>query len=148
MAGAEPATAAFWFRRMAHETLVHQWDAASAISGARSGAPQLDPVLAADGIDEYLTMIVPSAHGRSRLLAGLTGSVHVHCSDTSGEWQLDIQPDALEVRREHAKGDVALRGPASGLLLVLLNRLNENDAGVEIFGDASLVAAWHDLVRF
>ena len=62
---------------------------------------------------------------------------------------LDIDPlatNALTARREHAKGDVALRAPASGLLLFLYGRVGP--AVGEVFGDAALLARWQELVKW
>jgi len=63
-------------------------------------------------------------------------SVHLHCTDTDGEWLITrLDADGIEFRREHAKGDVAVRGRADDLLLWLWRRA---DSGVEILGDASV----------
>jgi uncharacterized protein (TIGR03083 family) len=139
----EGQTAAFWARRAAHETLVHRWDIEQ---GAGVAVVPADPALAADGIDEYLDVMV----GMMRVLHTAPGdgeTVHVHCTDTTGEWFLEF-PAAGErtLRREHAKGDVAFRGPAEGLLLYLWGRLPADKAGVETIGDASLTARWSELV--
>jgi hypothetical protein len=50
------------------------------------------------------------------------------------------------VRREHAKADVAVRGPASALELFLYNRRGPD--GLEVFGDEAKAAAWTEKVRF
>ncbi len=128
-----PAAALFWFRRMAHETAVHAWDAAAA---AGTAAP-LDATLASDGIDEFLTVMVPR-----RRPEGLRGTVHVHCTDVAGEWLVDLS--TMTTRREHAKGDVALRGPASDLLLRLVGRAD----GGEVIGDAAVLETFTRAVRY
>jgi uncharacterized protein (TIGR03083 family) len=136
-------TAAFWARRVALETLVHRWDIER---GAGVTVVPADPALAADAIDEYLDVFV----GLMRTLHTAPGageSVHVHCTDTNGEWFVEFPaPGVRTLRREHAKGDVAFRGPAEGLLLFLWGRLSADEAGVETIGDASLAARWRDLV--
>jgi uncharacterized protein (TIGR03083 family) len=125
--------AAFWFRRMAHETAVHAWDVGSACGTATA----IEPALASDGIDELLTVIVPATQPR-----GMTGTLHVHCSDVEGEWTVDLA--TLDVARAHRKGDVALRGPAADVLLHLLDR----DNGGEVFGDAGVLEGWHAAFHF
>lgn len=106
----EGRTARFWQRRMAQETLVHRWDAELG-AGVR-GTP-MDPAVAADGVDEYLDVFA----GLTRVLhtAPEGPSIHVHCTDSEGEWLLQL-PAAGErvLTRQHAKADVALRGPAEG----------------------------------
>ncbi len=131
-AGVTPTTA-FWFRRMANETAVHSWDARSA---AGDPAP-IEAELAADAIDEWLTVMGPL-----RPPEGLSGTVHIHCTDVAGDWTLDLATFAAE--RQSADTDAQLRGPASGILLRLLNRSDEG----EILGDASIFADWDDKVHF
>ncbi len=46
----------------------------------------------------------------------------------------------LSVTHEHGKGDCAVRGSASDLLLYLWTR--KPAADLEVFGDAELAAAW------
>ena len=124
-------TAGWVIRRMAQETAVHRWDAEDA---AGSGWT-IDPALAADGVDEFLDDFTGAVASDA---VPLDGTVHLHCTDVDGEW-LIAQPDAtgpLEVSREHAKGDVAVRGPASDLLLLLWRRRGLD--GLEVFGDRSV----------
>jgi uncharacterized protein (TIGR03083 family) len=140
----EQRPATFWVRRMTHETVVHRADAQLA-TGA---APVIEPDIAADGIDEWLTvMSAPHPGEPDARLAGLKpgGSLHVHAGDMpsgQGEWLIRHGPDGIEVRREHGKGDAALRGPASGLLLVLTRRLTPEQAGAEVLGDPAALANW------
>ncbi len=123
---------AFIPRRMAQETAVHSWDAHRA-----SGSPSpIEPQLAADGIDEFLTVFLPAS--RARLIGD--HSAHVHCTDVDGEWTIQVNEGDVEVTREHAKGAVALRGAASDLLLVLWRRLPADT--VEVHGDPDNVQAF------
>jgi hypothetical protein len=66
--------------------------------------------------------------------------VHVHCGDVAGEWTLRPDPttDAFTVTREHAKGDCAIRGAASDILLGLWRRLPIS--ALDIVGDADVAA--------
>jgi uncharacterized protein (TIGR03083 family) len=117
-------------RRMAQETAVHRWDAQSA-----SGTPTaVDQALSVDGIDEFLTYFLPGP-GDER--PALDGSVHLHVTDGDGEWLVRESDDSgLVVTPEHAKGDAAVRGPASDVLLVLWRR--RPLAEVEVLGDAAV----------
>ncbi|MDP9334996.1 MAG: maleylpyruvate isomerase family mycothiol-dependent enzyme [Actinomycetota bacterium] len=137
----EGRTAGFWQRRMAQETLVHRWDAE--LGAGIRGAP-MDPAVAADGVDEYLDVFA----GLTRMLhtAPAGPSIHVHCTDSDGEWLLRL-PAAGErvLTREHAKADVALRGPAEGLLLMMWGRLESAAANVEVIGDTDVVNRWVEL---
>jgi uncharacterized protein (TIGR03083 family) len=136
-------TVSFWLRRTAHETFVHRWDMERAVGVAI--AP-VDPALAADGIDEYLDVFAGMLRG-GNASPGAGETMHVHCTDTAGEWLLAFPaPGERTLTREHAKGDVAFRGPAEGLLLFLWGRLSAEDAGVETVGDAAVAARWRELV--
>jgi uncharacterized protein (TIGR03083 family) len=130
--------ARFWPRRMAHETAVHRWDA-EATAGT---AEPIDGDLAADGVDELLDNLarVPGLD-----LAGGGESIHLHRTDGPGEWLLRWQPEGLIVTREHAKGDVAVRGGASDLHLLLVNRIGYD--GLEVFGDTAILDRWRDRVH-
>jgi uncharacterized protein (TIGR03083 family) len=129
----------FVMRRMAHETAVHRWDAEVAVGRDTT----LDPALASDGIDEFLTHFVQVADEDAMPIAG---SVHLHCTDVPGEWTLytdegdagEAGLPAFRLVREHAKGDCALRGTASDLLLVLWRRLPVER--IDVVGDAEVAA--------
>jgi uncharacterized protein (TIGR03083 family) len=130
-------TSAFWARRTALETAVHRWDLENTIGEAEP----FTPVLAADGIDEFLSVM--PFRGDS---CDAQGSIHLHTTDTDGEWLLRLDHGGMEVTREHAKGDAALRGAASDLLLVVLGR--RPPATVDRFGDGSLFDRWQRSARF
>jgi uncharacterized protein (TIGR03083 family) len=134
---APPHTVGFWRRRQAHETAMHRVDAQLA-----AGAPApIDGPLAADGIDELLSLV------RTRSSAiGNGETVHLHCTDVEGEWLLRLGADGLDVTREHAKGDLAVRGPASALLCWSMGRGTDDE--LEVFGDASLLGRWRAIGSF
>ncbi|HEX7131869.1 MAG TPA: maleylpyruvate isomerase family mycothiol-dependent enzyme [Iamia sp.] len=143
---AGPSDVAFWFRRQAHEIAVHRWDAEDAV--APGGATPFDPALAADGIDEWLHLFVPrflvdKGDGTPADLVGAT--LHVHCTDTEGEWLLTLTAEGCAVERAHAKGDAALRGPAGDLLLAVWHR--KPLAEIDVVGDADRAGAILDLVH-
>jgi uncharacterized protein (TIGR03083 family) len=138
-AGATP-TAAFWRRRQAVETAVHRWDAQHAIGTASP----VDDQLAADGIDEFLTVLAPYRFG-SHDGIDIGGSLHLHCTDVDGEWTIHTDDGLYRIDRGHAKGDVAVRGPASQLLLVVFQRLGPETDGVEVFGAPEILDRWFAL---
>jgi uncharacterized protein (TIGR03083 family) len=118
----------FWSRRTTHETAMHRWDA----QNAGAVAEDVESELAADGVDEYLG-ILGAFRGRRFPEAG---SIHLHTTDTPGEWLVLLDADGVQLTREHAKGDVAVRGPASEVLLVLMGRKTMD--AVDVFGEAPL----------
>jgi uncharacterized protein (TIGR03083 family) len=130
----------FWPRRQAIETSIHRWDAEDAIGGVANTAP-LDAALASEGVDELLFLWAPSRLADKDGI-DIGGSVHIHCSDVAGEWTLKTDDGVLLVDRGHTKGDVALRGPASSVLLVLWRRLKPGEGGTEVLGDGAVLDRW------
>jgi uncharacterized protein (TIGR03083 family) len=123
-------TAHFWFRRRAHETSIHRFDAQLAAGTTAA----IDAALAADGTDEFLTFFVPR-WGSDAVGAGET--LHFHCTDVEGEWLLLGSDDGVTVTRDHAKADAAVRGLASDLMLFVWSRVPASQ--LEVFGDAELL---------
>jgi uncharacterized protein (TIGR03083 family) len=121
-------TVAFVRRHQVQETAVHRWDMQSAATD-REPYP-IDPEIASDSIDEFLLTTLPWAVNAKK---PLPGSVHLHCTDIPGEWF--IAPNG-DVERAHARGDAAIRGTASDLLLALYNRIDVED--LDVIGDESL----------
>ena len=123
-------SAGFVIRRMAQETSVHRWDADS----AAANVTPIDALLASDGIDEFFTHMISDVIADA-MEAG--GSVHLHCTDVAGEWTVRPSDDGAQiVTREHEKGDAAMRGTASDLLLVLWRR--QNVTQVDVIGDSEV----------
>lgn len=137
----QPQRAGFWSRRMAQEHSIHRVDAETAATG---GAAPIDGALAVDGIDEYFLIanvrVLPRKPGFE-----LGGTLHLHATDREGEWM--ITPNRVEdrltltVENGHGKGDAAIRGTASDLLLGLWGRHSFLDDRFERFGSASVIDA-------
>lgn len=127
-------TARFWCRREAAETAVHRWDAELA-----AGEPHpIETELALAGVDEFLDVFL------SFRKAELGGTVHLHATDSEhGEWTVRNEPDGtgLLIGHGHEKGDVALRGTASDLLLWLWGR-SLPEGRMEVFGDEAILDRW------
>lgn len=76
-------TVRFWFRRMAHETLIHRVDAEQ----ATSDVSPIDPDLAADGIDEVLTMYV-GGYPDWGTFAPAENTAQIVCTDKPASWNI------------------------------------------------------------
>jgi uncharacterized protein (TIGR03083 family) len=133
--------AGFWSRRMAHETAMHRWDA----QDARGTAEPIDGDLALDGIQERFDNLSATTARGGAAMTGSGETVHLHCTDREGEWLVRLGPDGAEVSRGHAKGDVAARGSASDLLLMVYGRVPAD--AVEVFGDAALLRRFQELAK-
>ena len=138
----------FWFRRMAQEAAVHRWD----VQAAHATPDPIDPRLAIDGVDELCDVFLSAAKQR-----GITGdgeTVHLHATDPdldelglgdgAGEWMFTFSPDGVDVEHAHGKGDMAVRGSASDLLLFVWNR---RPVDVQTFGDPDPLVWWPARVR-
>ena len=140
MTGIRPAS--FWTRRRAHEAAVHLADAQ--LAAGRDA--DLDPGLAADGVDEWLGLIAAGTARPARELRGDGQSLHLHATDPglpgTGEWLITRTPSGITVQHGHGKADVAVRGPAADLLLILTRRLPPSAPGVEILGQQALLTHW------
>jgi uncharacterized protein (TIGR03083 family) len=145
--GGDPR-AGFYLRRMAHEPAVHRADAAFA-----AGEPYwLDGDPAADGISEWLWLITSPgvAAYRPEMAQAIRGegqTLHLHATDSAefsvpGEWLIRRERGGASWGHAHQKADVAVRGPASHLLLALLGRIPAGDERVTVFGDSALFEHW------
>lgn len=86
-----PRIKAFWFRRQVHETAVHLVDA----HRAADGTPVLPPRVAADGVDEVLTAMLPRVT-RWYSAPPLPEPLTLRATDTGHEWTLHpADPPAL-----------------------------------------------------
>jgi uncharacterized protein (TIGR03083 family) len=149
LAAADPSWAArtwgvdqhvrFFHRRSAQELAVHRWDFEDALDEGRP----IDAVLAADGIDEFLTEFFST-----KAAATFDGTGQTFCvqtTDTPGSWTFAMHPDRIETRRQAREADVHLTGSASDLLLFLWGRIPPDR--LTATGTSSLVERWQDRVR-
>jgi uncharacterized protein (TIGR03083 family) len=137
-------TMGFWPRRQALEAAFHRWDAASAL---RATPAPMEAIVAADVVDEFVRIVIPRVVARTKAeLSGFVGDVHLHCTDTSGEWTFEAVDGQVEVVDGHTKAAAAVRGSANDLALYLYGRVGADR--VERFGDTDLVDRWLQLVRF
>jgi uncharacterized protein (TIGR03083 family) len=127
-------TAGFVARRAANELAIHRVDAQT----ARGRHDPIDPGLAAGIIDETFVMRNDSEQPRPHVGSGET--LHLHGAE-GDEWMITLDPDRIRVTREHAKGDLALRGTVSDLALLLYQRPPLGE--VQRFGDESVLDLWH-----
>ncbi len=133
-------TAAFWHRRMAHETAVHRWDAQLATGLAEP----LESKLAGDTVAEVLDTFLPG--GRRREPSEMSGLVHLIASDLGHEWYVRLRGDGIALLDTDTllDGDAhparaAASGTASDLALALWARVTFDV--VDTAGDIALLKA-------
>jgi uncharacterized protein (TIGR03083 family) len=133
-----PNALTFWARRQSHETAIHRLDAEQA-----AGSPTPFPAQAAsDGVDEWLTMASlfrKVADGRGRRL-------HLRINDVPEEWVVELRDDGISVQHGADGGDCSVRGSASDLFALVMNRRDAD--GLDVVGDSDVLRAWRDSVRF
>jgi uncharacterized protein (TIGR03083 family) len=118
--------AAVWPRRQVQETLVHRCDAEAAVGPLGP----VDPLVAAEGIDEYLTMTLRRMRARERPdLRFPTDTLRVECSDTAHAWTVSCFDEELVVTVDPVRPSPDLpdtlgvaRGRAADLLFTMWGR--------------------------
>ncbi|MFI2762335.1 maleylpyruvate isomerase family mycothiol-dependent enzyme [Streptomyces echinatus] len=146
----EDQHARFWARRMLFETLVHRADAERAVGRETD----VDPVLAADGVDEFLVNL-PYAGLFAPDVAKLRGdgeTVAFRCTDsgaaTGEEWRVRLDPDGFRplprTGGDTASGPdtVTVRGRAADLLLLLYGRRSYQEPVFDVTGEVAVLDRW------
>ena len=135
-------TGAYWTRRIAYDTLVHRWDAEA---GAGIAGPAMDPDVAADAVDELLSIGLRVT--RSAMDAPAGPAIRLACTDAPKAWHLDLaEAGRLTVHTNPIDTAATIRGTAEALLLWLWGRVDIGDAGIEVDGDRSVVARRNELL--
>ena len=139
-----PPPRRFWARRQAHETTIHSVDAIAARLGRWPTAADvaIDPLLAADGIDELLMGFI--TRGKGRLHAAEPYRLLVRTDDTGHAWTLRLgdgpiltTPGAIE------RPEVVFSGTAVELYVSLWNRAD----GITVNGRSDLLGQWGKQIR-
>lgn len=118
-----PRTVAFWSRRQTHETTVHLWDLETA---AGELGPDIEPTVAADGLDEVITMFYPRQIRLGRM-PPLTHSLELIGSDDEGRW----------VFGPEGAPDARVTGPAAALYLLVWGRIHLDHPDLIVEGDSA-----------
>jgi uncharacterized protein (TIGR03083 family) len=112
---------AFITRHQVQEAMVHAWDAANA-----AGRPlELDPVLAADCVDEFLTTsLAEEEDARNDDFPTFDATISLRATDTGDGWTLTDGPipGSLVMSRGATEGVPTLTAPAGDLLLWVYQR--------------------------
>ena len=139
-----PPPRRFWARRQAHETTIHSVDAIAAACRRWPTASDvdIDPVLAADGIDELLMGFI--TRGKGRLHAAEPYTVLVRTSDTGHAWTLRIgEGPIVTTPGATDRPEAEISGTAVQLYLSLWNRADE----ITTDGRPDLLDQWRQQVR-
>ncbi|QUQ65254.1 maleylpyruvate isomerase family mycothiol-dependent enzyme [Kutzneria sp. CA-103260] len=128
---------AFWARRMLMELLVHRHDAEL----AAGSLTEIDPILAADGVEEFLVNL-PSAESFAPHLSALRGGGEtVRFATPGAEWTVRLDPESFGLVPSGTP-DAAVMTTPEALLLLVYGRVGVDDPRVRTSGDAALLAKW------
>jgi uncharacterized protein (TIGR03083 family) len=131
----ENQTVGFWARRMAHETVVHRWDAEDCF---QQPTP-IGAAVAADAIDELLVVFLsgdwsddpqPAPFGNVDVVSGLV------------RWRVSLTAESVDVLRSplsignEPMANAQMEGPEQTLLLALWGRSTRPPL---VAGDAALI---------
>jgi uncharacterized protein (TIGR03083 family) len=128
-------TVDFWFRRMAHETVIHRIDAELA-AGA---VTPVDEALALDGVDEVLDFL-PLMGSWPEVPNIDFGIVSIVASTKNGSkvWDLNFTSEAATVSavaESHADARLVISGDAKAMDLYLWGRIDSSDSRISITGE-------------
>ena len=118
---------AFITRHQVQEAAVHAWDSVHAAGRTL----EIDPVVAADSVDEFLTVSLPDEEDAERDgLTALDGPLVLATTDTGDTWTVEDGrvPGSMIGSRGAVTDGPRVAGPASGLILWLYGRV-EIDLG-------------------
>jgi uncharacterized protein (TIGR03083 family) len=121
-------------RRMAHETAIHRWDAEQALGSASA----FDPMLAADGVDEFLAFWLPLGFRHAEFPG--PAAIALEATDSSDTWQINVEDGTASWRRGGGAGDVVARGAAGDLYLFVWGRKPVED--LRVVGDTRMLSDW------
>jgi hypothetical protein len=125
----------FWFRRMAHETVIHRIDAELAIGAVTP----IDEALALDGVDEVLDFL-PLTGSWPEVPNIDFGIVSIVASTKKGYkvWDLNFTNEAATVSavaESRADARLIISGDAEAMDLYLWGRIDSSDPRISIAGE-------------
>jgi uncharacterized protein (TIGR03083 family) len=125
----------FWFRRMAHETVIHRIDAEQAVGSVS----KIDEALALDGVDEVLDFLplLGSWPEAPNVDFGIV-SIVATTSTNRKVWELNFTSEAATVSavdQPNANARLVISGDAEAMDLYLWGRIDSSDPRISITGE-------------
>ncbi len=129
----------YWARRQLHETLVHRID----LEAAQGVDSVVDPVVAADAIDEFFANI-ERAGAFSPDVKNLVGNEEVikFIAVDGPTWTVRLDADNFQFLRDTPATDASLCGHPTELLTVIYRRRALDESSCVIEGRRDLVDKW------
>ncbi|TDD10545.1 maleylpyruvate isomerase family mycothiol-dependent enzyme [Saccharopolyspora terrae] len=126
-------TPAGWARRVAHETAIHRLDVELVLG--QGGDLVFDPELAADGIDEMLTKLLPLGDWTTR---EHRGTVLYHAADAGRAWLVTYRPGEPPTTGAPSDAGLETDATAAGTADALYRRVWGRPSSALVTGDAAL----------
>ena len=128
-------TVDFWFRRMAHETVIHRIDAELACDSVTA----IPEDLALDGVDEVLDFLplLGSWEGAPNQAFGIV-SISALGSKQTMHWDIEFTADYATVSKAeivNPRARLTISGTPEAMDLYLWGRINSSDSRITITGD-------------
>lgn len=128
-------TVDFWFRRMAHETVIHRIDAEQAVGTVS----KIDEALALDGVDEVLDFLplMGSWPEVPNVDFGIV-SIVASTEDETKVWDLNFTDKAATVSAAdhvNASAHLVISGDAEAMDLYLWGRIDSSDPRISLTGE-------------
>ncbi len=128
-------TVDFWFRRMAHETVIHRIDAEQAVGTVS----KIDEALALDGVDEVLDFLplMGSWPEVPNVDFGIV-SIVASTEDETKVWDLNFTDKAATVSAAdhvNASARLVISGDAEAMDLYLWGRIDSSDPRISLAGE-------------
>ncbi|WP_019928771.1 maleylpyruvate isomerase family mycothiol-dependent enzyme [Nocardia sp. BMG111209] len=133
----------WWIRRRLHENTGHRADALLAL-----GRPvTIDPVLAADGVEEFLSLLqMGSARFRNPLDEG--ASILLRATDTGDAWAVRRTGDSIGWDGDTESVTATVQATAVDLYLLVLGRIPADSPALTLSGDAAVLPTWLERTEF
>jgi uncharacterized protein (TIGR03083 family) len=132
-------TAESWTRRMAHETAIHRLDAEHALGPDHVHDLIFDPAFAADGVDEMLSVLLPSTPNRAQ--QEQHGRVLYHAADAGHTWLVTHrpgQPPEVGSPRDAALGASEVDATVAGTADAVYRKVWGRPSTAVVTGDLAL----------
>lgn len=142
-------------RRMLHDTVLHRADTELALGGTDFA---VDPEIALDALDEWLELAsqprLMDAESALPELLGPDRTLRLRALGSgpdAASWLVDLTGEAPAWHRETAppsgaggepEAAATVRGPLTGLLLLVYGRQTVEQGGLELDGDGKLFDSW------
>ncbi len=102
----------------------------------------------APGDDRFFTELRGCTAELARITSGDLERPVPTCPGWTFRQLVTRTPSGVTTARGHGKADVAVRGPAASLLLVLTRRLPPSAPGIEVLGEQALLTHWLEHTPF